>query len=133
MFSPQLEKVFIKGFVDEKTLDSFLYDCDIIVLTSLEHQFIEVSGVLYRIACYGKPVICSKVPKFTCELHDGEDCIMVEPCNSVSLADAILFLIKNPSLRTYLGEKLRRKFSSRHWAKIIEEHIKIYKLILDRG
>jgi len=133
MLSSQLEKVFIKGFVDEKTLDSLLYDCDIIVLTSLEHQFIEVSGVLHRIACYGKPVICSKVPKFTCELHDGEDCIMVEPCNSVSLADAILFLVKNPSHRTYLGEKLRRKFSSTHWAEIVEEHLKIYKLILSHG
>jgi|YelNatPaOPRAMG01_1025707.scaffolds.fasta_scaffold35851_2 glycosyltransferase involved in cell wall biosynthesis len=125
-----LEKVCIKGFVDDKALDSILYGCDIIVLTSKEHNFLEVSGALYRVACYGKPVICSRVPKFTCELHDGEDCIFVEPCNSVNLAGAILFLIKNPFFRMYLGENLKKNFSSKHWAKISEGHIKLYRSVL---
>ncbi|TRO54193.1 glycosyltransferase, partial [Candidatus Bathyarchaeota archaeon] len=66
--TPRTQKqVLFTGFVDEKRLEQLIWNSDIIVLQSTEPYYVEASGTLATVADYGKPVVCSKVPKFQSE------------------------------------------------------------------
>jgi glycosyltransferase involved in cell wall biosynthesis len=125
-----VKNVVLTGFVDEETLDRLIQESEIIVLSSLASYYIEASGSLARIAMYGKPIICSRVPKFEADLEDGKDCIMVEMDDPKKLADALFILAKNVNLGRNLGRNLKKKFRDRVWSKVAEQHIKLFEGLL---
>jgi glycosyltransferase involved in cell wall biosynthesis len=119
--------VAFTGFLDEESLDRLVRMSDILVLSSMERCFVETSGVLARVADYGKPVICSRVPKFEGELRDGEECIMTDPSNPEEIANALSSVTQNPQLAKRLGEKLREKFQNRSWSSVGKQHLELYR------
>ena len=128
---PDAQKhVLFTGFIDEKTLDGLIWTSDIIVLPYMERRYIEISGALARVADYGRPVICNRVPKFQCELQNREECIMTDPSEPAELTQALISLTKNIRLRKRLGESLRKKFETRYWSTVAEQHVKLYESIL---
>ena len=124
------ENIIFTDFVDEETLDRLIWESEIIILPSLDKHYLEASGSLARVAMYGKPVICSKIPKFEVDLEDGKDCIMVKLNNPRELAEAFSLLTNNLSLREKIGRNLRRKFKDRVWSKVAEQHIHLFKASL---
>ncbi|UCC58006.1 MAG: glycosyltransferase family 4 protein [Candidatus Bathyarchaeum sp.] len=125
--TPNIQKqVLFTGFVDEKSLEQLIWNSDIIVLQSTEPYYVEASGALAAVADYGKPVVCSKVPKFQSEFQNGEHCLAVAPSDSTELAQTLASLIENKELRNRLGKNLREAFKSRHWSAVAEEHINLY-------
>jgi len=123
--------VFFTGFIDEKSVDRLIWTSDVIVLLSHERNYIESSGALARVADYGKPMVCSRVPKFESELQNGEDCIMITPSDSMELAQALISLTENARLRKKIGENLRKKIKNRYWSDVAEQHNLLYKSILN--
>ncbi|MEM2026870.1 MAG: glycosyltransferase [Candidatus Bathyarchaeia archaeon] len=119
--------IIFTGFIDEKTLDNLIWNSEIIVLPSVGSHYIEASGSLARVAMYGKPIICGRVPKFTADLEDGKDCIMIEFDNPEKLAEALLLLARDAGLRRRIGRNLRNKFRDRVWSKVAEQHIDLFK------
>ena len=131
VLTPDLSKrVSFTGFINEKSLDKLIWASDTIVLSSLDRYYIESSGVLGRVADYGKPIICSRVPKFESELEDGVDCIMVEPGDPEALHQALFSLTEDVQLKEKIEEGLRTKFSSRYWDTVAKQHFELYKTIL---
>jgi len=129
--APKLQKqVFFTGFVDETSLEQLIWRSDIIVLQSTEPYYVEASGALAAVADYGKPVVCSKVPKFQSELQNGEHYLVVAPSDSMELAQALVLLMENKELRNRLGKNLREEFKSRRWSAVAEEHITLYRCLL---
>jgi glycosyltransferase involved in cell wall biosynthesis len=129
--APKLqERVSFTGFVDEATLQQLIWRSDIIVLQSTEQYYVEVSGALAAVADYGKPVVCTKVPKFQSELQNGEHYLVVAPSDSTELAQAFALLGENRELRKRLGKNLKEKFENRHWSKVAEEHVTLYRRVL---
>jgi len=131
LITPNLSKhVLFIDFIDEKSLDRLILTSDIIVLSSLERYYIETSGALARVAAYGKPVVCSQVPKFETELQNGKDCIMTTPGDSEELTQAFMLLAQNVQLGKDLGEKLEKKFKNRCWSAVAKQHLNVYRSIL---
>ena len=131
LLSSNLSKsVYFTDFIDEQSLDRLIWTSDVIVLSSLERYYIETSGALARVADYGKPIVCSRVPKFESELRDGEDCIMVQPGDTMELAQVLVLLTKNAQLRKKIGENLRIKFKNRYWSDVAKQHYTLYRSIL---
>ena len=129
--APKLQKrVSFTGFVDEATLQQLIWRSDIIVLQSTEPYYVEASGALAAVADYGKPVVCSKVPKFQSELQNGEHYLVVAPSDSTELTQAFALLSENKELRKRLGKNLKEKFESRRWSNVTEEHVTLYRRIL---
>jgi glycosyltransferase involved in cell wall biosynthesis len=129
--APKLQKrVSFTGFVDEASLQRLIWRSDIIVLQSTEPYYVEASGALAAVADYGKPVVCTKVPKFQSELQDGEHYLAVEPSDSTELAQAFALLGENKELGKRLGKNLKEKFESRRWSKVAEEHVTLYRRVL---
>jgi len=130
--TPKLQKqVFFTGFVDETSLEQLIWRSDIIVLQSTEPYYVEASGALAAVADYGKPVVCSKVPKFQSELQNGEHYLVVAPSDSTELAQALVLLMENKELRNRLGKNLKENFESRHWSTVTEEHVALYRRVLE--
>jgi len=127
-----LEHVFFTDFVDEKRLDQLIMASDMIVLSSLERYYVEVSGALARVAGYGKPVVCSRVPKFESELQNGKDCVMVAPGDSEELSRAFMSLATDAQLMKNLGENLGEKFKDRDWSAVAKQHFDLYRKVLER-
>ncbi len=131
LLTPHIQKqVLFAGFVDEKRLEQLIWRSDIIVLQSTEPYYVEASGALAAVADYGKPVVCSKVPKFQSELQSGEHYIAVAPSDSMELAQALALLMEDKELRNRLGENLREELKSRRWSAVAEEHINLYRCLL---
>ena len=126
-----LRHVFFTDFVDEEKLDRLIAKSDIVVLLSLDRFYVEVSGALARVAGYGKPVVCSRVPKFESELQNGKDCVMVAPGDSEELARAFMSLALDVRLRKRLGGELREKFRGRCWSAVAKQHFDLYREVLE--
>jgi len=131
LLSSNLSKcVFFTGFIDEQSLDRLIRTSDVLVLSSLKRYYIETSGALARVADYGKPIVCSRVPKFESELQDGVNCITIEPGDSTELAQALVSLTQNAQLRKKIGGNLRKRFKNRYWGDVAKQHLKLYNAIL---
>jgi glycosyltransferase involved in cell wall biosynthesis len=129
--APKLQKqVTFTGFVDEASLQQLIWRSDIIVLQSTDPYYVEASGTLATVADYGKPVVCTKVPKFQSDLKNGIHYLVVAPSDSTELTQAFTLLNKNKELGKHLGKNLKEKFESRRWSNVSEEHVKLYRLIL---
>jgi len=129
--TPKLQKqVSFTGFVDDATLQQLIWRSDMIVLQSTEPYYVEASGTLAAVADYGKPVVCTKVPKFQSDLRDGEHYLLVAPSDSTELTQAFTSLSENRELGERLGRNLKEEFAGRRWSNVTDEHVKLYRRIL---
>ena len=119
----------IDKFLEEEILDNIIRKSDIIVLP-YEDMFYEVSGVLYRVALFGKPIICSNIPRFYSCLTDKVDALFFSPGNHLELADRLYNLIKSPSLAKNLSRNIVKKFSHMTWEKVSRKYEKLFINIL---
>lgn len=124
-------KVHLVNFVSDETLDRLIHGCDLIILVSTKDYFIEASGALARVADFGKPIICSKVPKFQGELKDGYNCLMFPPGNVDAFLKAIKILVNNQELKEQIASNLKRNFGERYWADVAKRHLKCYRSCLE--
>ncbi len=131
LLTPHTQKqVLFTGFVNEKQLEQLIWNSDIIVLQSTDPYYVEASGTLATVADYGKPVVCSKVPKFQSELRSEKHYLAVASSDSTELAQALALLMRNEELRNRLGENLREEMKNRRWSTVAAEHIKLYEQLL---
>lgn len=131
--SPKLQRqVSFTGFVDDSTLQRIIWRSDIIVLQSTEPYYVEASGTLAAVADYGKPVVCTKVPKFQSDLQHGKHYLLVKPSDSTELTQAFIQLSEDRELGQRLGRNLKEKFAGRRLSVVTEEHVKLYRRLLRR-
>ena len=116
----------IKKFLSENELEKLILESDVLVLPYIDN-FFEASGALARVMDYGKPLICTKIPRFLGDLKNGEDCIMVSPCDAQKLAEAVIELVQNEKLRKKIGENLKEKASCRYWDILAKEYVQLYE------
>ena len=124
------KKVVLTGFVDDNTLEQLIQRSDIVVLQSTDPYYVEASGTLAAVANYGKPVVCSKVPKFQSEIETGKQGVIVEHSDSKDLAQALVLLMEDEQLRKRLGDSLKDRFKNRNWGIVAKEHVRIYERVL---
>lgn len=117
---------FVEGFLTDDKVEELVKEARIIVLP-YKDRFLEVSGILHSLATFGRPVICSKIPRFTAELEDGVDCLMFEAGDVKSLSENIVKLLRDDDLSYKLGSNLRQKFLSMSWDRIADMHMKLYE------
>jgi len=91
-----------------------------------------ISGALYAVAPYGKPVVVTDVGKFS-EVVDGENGLKIPPRDPAALAEAIIRLYEDKELAERLGENLRRSFSGRRWSAIGEAMARVYEEVIWEG
>jgi glycosyltransferase involved in cell wall biosynthesis len=115
------DRVVFAGAKDRAEVVEMLHGCRIFALPSRSEPF--GIAVVEAMAC-GKPVIGTRTGGIPEIIDDGEDGLLVEPDNPDQLAEAILRLLSDASLRERMSargpSKVRSKFLWEHTASSYE-------------
>jgi len=126
----RLEKnTVFKGCVPYSEISRLIGNASIYVLPSLKEGM--PYALLEAMAC-GKPVVGSDIPGINDVITHGENGILVPPRNPEALADAIMLLLEDKSLRRKLGQNARQLMVEKYsWNTISEKIEKVYKEALN--
>ena len=121
------QTLFLDG---QKSVDCIIPAFDIAVQPSLSESF---SNVLLEYMACGKPIVATRVGEADRVLKENKNGLIVNPADSKLLAEAIIFLYKDPELRKNIGELNRQKVAG-EWtvSKIVNRHEILFQALKDR-
>jgi glycosyltransferase involved in cell wall biosynthesis len=105
------DNVHLLGALSEEEVLREFASCDLLALPSAQET---TPMVIAQAMAAGKPVIATPVGGVAEMVRDGETGLLFKVNDIKGLADALLQLLKNPSLRTHMG-KLGHKFAVEHY------------------
>jgi rhamnosyl/mannosyltransferase len=128
------KKVIFLGELPDKEVNIYYKACDIFVLPS--HLRSEAFGIVQLEAmCCSKPVISTELGTGTSFVNqDQKTGIIVNPCDILSLTNAINHLLNHPKERLSFGaygfKRVKQYFTAE---KMIERTIELYHEVLEKG
>jgi len=78
----------------------------------------------------GLPVIATKVAGLPEIVRNGESGFLVEPCNSLGIAEKVALLLTDDNLRTNISKNNREVVKNYSWEKVVEKLEKVYLYVL---
>jgi glycosyltransferase involved in cell wall biosynthesis len=119
------------GFQSRNSLSEAYRRADVLVLPSLSESL--SMALLEGMGC-GLAVVASNVGGIPDVVKDGENGILIKPKDSESLADALIYLKQNPSVRSEMGKRnaavIRKHFS---WNGVVERYEEAYREMESRN
>ena len=119
--------VFVSEFVRQEELPIYFTASDVGVFPYVEADVLGTSGALWSMASYEKPVIVSNVGRFSEDITDGENGLLVPPADPLSLAEAVVSVLSNPDLRQKISKNLGNKAKENAWGNIAKKTISLYR------
>lgn len=120
--------VFI-GKVLHKKIPVFMAASDVLALPSIsEGQPL----VILEAMASGLPIVATVVGGVPYTIKDSVNGFLVEPANPLQLAQKILVLLKNNSLRKEIGEFNRKSVEKYSWSRIVSRLERLYLKIIER-
>ena len=113
--------------VSQQTLLGLYSDCDILVLPSKTEGW--GLSLMEAMAC-GKAVVASRVGGVPELVREGIDGLLVEPGDIVGLADAMIKLLSDSSLRFKMGSAGRERVREYSWDRTAEVVLEAYEAAL---
>ncbi|MCI4347544.1 MAG: glycosyltransferase [Thermoplasmata archaeon] len=110
------ERVQFTGYMSEADLFAVLRSASAIALPYTMTLSLGGSAVLTRVAALGTPIVASRISRFSDELVDGRDALLVPPGDPSALEAALVRLATDPELAERLGHELQSAAASRGWA-----------------
>lgn len=126
------EMVKFLGFMEDEKLVNYYNLCDVFIMPSrkTDDKFgTEGFGIVYLEAnACEKPVIGGRSGGVPDAVLDGETGILVDPESVDEIAEAILYLYKNPDVARRLGKNGRKRVEAEfRWEKIADEFERIIR------
>ncbi|MCS7109742.1 MAG: glycosyltransferase family 4 protein, partial [Candidatus Micrarchaeota archaeon] len=119
-------------FVPDDVVPRLFKQAKVVVLPYTRHK--GHSGVLNIARAFGRPVVVTSVGDLPNMVKDGENGLVVSPKDPVSLANAVIKILKDDRLRMEMGKKALEKAKELSWDNIAKMHMKIYEeVIKERG
>ena len=78
----------------------------------------------------GKPIVASNIEGYASVITDGADGLLVPPKDSLGLAQALIQLLQNPSLRQKMGAKGLAKAQNYSWERVARDVLNYYMRLL---
>jgi len=111
------------GFITEEKFQ-YYKACKIAIVPS---RWDSQPNTLLEAMASGKPVVASNVGGIPDTMVDGETGFLFESENVEELADKIVMLLKDESLRKKMGDAARERARERDWARIAEKTMEVYR------
>jgi len=123
------DRVYILGFVDEKTKIQALDSAVALILPSVA-DFVEVYSIVTSEAwAREKPVIASRVGEVPYRIKQYVNGILVDPSEPKMLAEAMLKVANDDKLSGKMGRNGRKNVFS--WKKLATRSIELYMQVLE--
>jgi phosphatidylinositol alpha-mannosyltransferase len=123
-----LDDVVFTDFVPDFELPEYYRTADICCAPATGGESFGIV-LLEAMAC-GKPVIASNIEGYATVLNHNEEGLLVPPGNEEALAEAILSLSENRSLREQMGAKGKVKAKEYSWGNVAHQVIDFYTSLL---
>jgi len=112
-------------FITTQELVALYRAADVVVYP---YRAITTSGALATGLALGKAIVASDLPVFRELLTTRENALLVDSQNSAELADALIELIRNSSLRMQLASNVREmNFGDESWLSIASRTAAVYE------
>jgi phosphatidylinositol alpha-mannosyltransferase len=122
------DNVVFTGFVSSAELPSYYRSADIFCAPATGGESFGIV-LLEAMAC-GKPVVATNIRGYASVLANGEEGLLVPPRDEESLADALLSLLHNKSLRSLMGNKGLITVEKYSWLNITRQVMNYYNVLL---
>lgn len=127
------DRVTFAGFVPDAEMAKHYNLADVFCLPSINRS--EAFGIvlLEAMAC-GKPLIASNLKGVRSVVDQGINGILVEPKNSLDIANKINYLVENPEIANSFGERGIQTVEEKYrWSKIVNKLEALYKKLTEKG
>jgi glycosyltransferase involved in cell wall biosynthesis len=120
------KKIICPGFIQEKDLQIFYQNAELVVIPS----FYEGFGLVgLEEMSFGKPVVCSDIPALR-EVF-GSAAVFFNPYNPSDMAEKIFKVLKDEKLKQDLIAKGFKQVKKYSWKKMVQRTLEIYKKVLE--
>ena len=121
----------IKFINFENDIPAIMATIDLLVLVSEHEPF---GRVLIEAMAMEKPVIASDIGGPKEIVAHNKTGLLIEPKNAAKLADAILYIYRNPKIARKMGREGRKRVMKYFLVdRYIHEHERVYREIITRG
>lgn len=115
-------------FVDLPELAGLLHDCEFSVCP---YKDATQSGVVQTAFSMGVPMIVTNIGALPEVVKDGQNGLVVPPCDSKALAEAIIRLLANPQKISSMRDNIKDVWQKEmNWEPIANEYIHCYQSLL---
>ncbi len=121
----------INEFIPDERVAELFQRASVVVLPYIEGS---QTGIIPIASSFKKPAISTNVGSIPEIIEDGVTGYIVPPKNADLLADSIIKILKDATLRKQMGEKAYEKMEKElSWDTIAKNIVPIYKNLLERG
>ncbi len=124
----RLEDVTFVGYVPYEELPRYYKTADIYCSPATGRESFGI--VLLEAMAVGKPIVASNIEGYASVVTDSVDGLLVPPRDDKSLAQALISLITNESLRQQMGARGRATASGYGWENIAQRVLDCYIKVL---
>jgi len=123
------DRLIFTGFISNEILKEYLQKASIVIINKTPNQQNTYcfSTKLGEYMAVGKAIIITRVGEAMNWLTDGKDAVIIPPCENDLLADAIVRLFYDDTLRQHLGEKARvtckQCFDYKEWGHVFKNYL----------
>lgn len=115
-------------FIDLPELSGLLHDCEFSVCP---YKDATQSGVVQTAFSMNVPMVVTNVGALPEVVKNGQNGLVVPPCNSKALAEAIIGLLANPQLVSAMRDNIKNVWQKQMtWEPIAQKYIKCYQSLL---
>lgn len=123
-----LEDVVFAGYSNYNELPRYYRTADIVCSPATGRESFGI--VLLEAMATAKPLVASNIPGYASVVTDGAEGILVPPRNTEKLADALITLMTNESLRREMGARGRAKTVEYDWEQVARRVMNLYLGVL---
>jgi len=118
------------GYVPDEELPRYYRSCDLFCAPST--GFESFGMVLLEAMASGVAIVASDIVGYRTVLTNEVEGLLVEPENEITLAQAIIRLLKEPDLRRRMGEKGLTKAEGYSWNRVTQRILDYYQEVLEK-
>ena len=123
-----LADVEFVGYISEEDKPRYFKTADIYCAPSTGHESQGI--VLLEAMASGTPIVASNLEGYAGVVTHGQEGLLVPPKDSAELAKALVFLLKDKSLRQQMGAKGRLNAENYSWERIAKRVCDYYLKVL---
>ena len=123
-----LEDVVFVGYISEEDKPRYFKTADIYCAPSTGHESQGI--VLLEAMAVGTPIVASNLEGYADVVTHGQEGLLVPPKNSAELAKALVFLLKDKSLRQEMGARGRITAEQYSWERVARMVCDYYMRVL---
>lgn len=122
------ENVVFVGRVSPDDLPRYYASCDIYCSPATGAESFGI--VLLEAMATAKPIVASDIPGYRTILEEGKEGLFFKACDPVSLAEKIVYLLKDIESMKNMGEAGRKKARQYDWEIVTKQVVDFYSEVL---